>query len=240
MLVMPKHGKRYLQAAAKVDPSRLYTPNEAIALLKETSFVKFDATIELHLRLGIDPRHADQNIRTTVALPHGTGRTVRVLAFCQGDAVQAALDAGASFAGSDELIARVDKENFFDFDVAIATPDMMGKVGRIGRKLGPRGLMPNPKSGTIVPAEDLARTIREVRGGRVEFRNDKTGILHVAIGKLSFTPDQIQENFVALMDAVKAAKPSGAKGTYVRSVTLTSTMGPGIPVNPSLAQGVAA
>ena len=237
---MPKHGKRYLQAAAKVDPSRLYTPNEAIALLKETSFVKFDATIELHLRLGIDPRHADQNIRTTVALPHGTGRTVRVLAFCQGDAVQAALDAGASFAGSDELIARVDKENFFDFDVAIATPDMMGKVGRIGRKLGPRGLMPNPKSGTIVPAEDLARTIREVRGGRVEFRNDKTGILHVAIGKLSFTPDQIQENFVALMDAVKAAKPSGAKGTYVRSVTLTSTMGPGIPVNPSLAQGVAA
>jgi large subunit ribosomal protein L1 len=237
---MPKHGKRYLQAAAKVDPSRLYTPDEAIALLKETSFVKFDATIELHLRLGIDPRHADQNIRTTVALPHGTGRTVRVLAFCQGDAVQAALDAGASFAGSDELIARVDKENFFDFDVAIATPDMMGKVGRIGRKLGPRGLMPNPKSGTIVPAEDLARTIREVRGGRVEFRNDKTGILHVAIGKLSFTPDQIQENFVTLMDAVKAAKPSGAKGTYVRSVTLTSTMGPGIPVNPSLAQGVAA
>lgn len=237
---MPKHGKRYLQAAAKVDQSRLYTPDEAIALLKETSFVTFDATIELHLRLGIDPRHADQNIRTTVALPHGTGRTVRVLAFCQGDAVQAALDAGANFAGSDDLIARVDKENFFDFDVAIATPDMMGKVGRIGRKLGPRGLMPNPKSGTIVPVEELARTIREVRGGRVEFRNDKTGILHVAIGKLSFTPDQIHENFVVLMDAVKAAKPSGAKGTYVRSVTLTSTMGPGIPVNPSLAQGVAA
>ena len=222
---MPKHGKRYLQAAAKVDQSRLYTPDEAIALLKETSFVTFDATIELHLRLGIDPRHADQNIRTTVALPHGTGRTVRVLAFCQGDAVQAALDAGANFAGSDDLIARVDKENFFDFDVAIATPDMMGKVGRIGRKLGPRGLMPNPKSGTIVPVEELARTIREVRGGRVEFRNDKTGILHVAIGKLSFTPDQIHENFVVLMDAVKAAKPSGAKGTYVRSVTLTSTMG---------------
>lgn len=234
---MSKHGKRYLQAAAKVDQNRLYTPDEAIALLKETSFVKFDATIELHLRLGIDPRHADQNIRTTVALPHGTGRTVRVLAFCQGDAVQAALDAGASFAGSDDLITRVDKENFFDFDVAIATPDMMGKVGRIGRKLGPRGLMPNPKSGTIVPAEDLARTIREVRGGRVEFRNDKTGILHVAIGKLSFTPSQIHENFVTLMDAVKAAKPSGAKGTYVRSVTLTSTMGPGIPVNPSIAQG---
>lgn len=235
---MSKHGKRYLEAAAKVEKDRLYAPDEAITLLKETSFVKFDATIEVHLRLGIDPRHADQNIRTTVALPHGTGRMVRVLVFCQNDAVAAALEAGATYAGNDELIARVDKENFFDFDVAIATPDMMGKVGRIGRKLGPRGLMPNPKSGTIVPADDLPRTIREVRGGRVEFRNDKTGILHVAIGKLSFTPEQIHENFVALMDAVKAAKPSGAKGTYVRSVTMTSTMGPGIPLNASLAQSV--
>lgn len=237
---MAKHGKQYLAAAAKVDQDRMYTPEEAIALVKETSFVKFDPTVEVHLRLGIDPRHADQNIRTTVALPHGTGKTVRVLVFAQGDAIQAALDAGAEFAGSDELIARIDKENFFDFDVAIASPDMMGKVGRIGRKLGPRGLMPNPKSGTIVPAEELPRTIREVRGGRVEFRNDKTGILHVAIGKLSFTPEQIHENFVALMDAVKAAKPSGAKGTYIRSVTLTSTMGPGVPVNTSLAQGATA
>jgi large subunit ribosomal protein L1 len=232
---MPKHGKKYLAAAAKVDQDRMYTPEEAIALVKETSFVSFDPTVEVHLRLGIDPRHADQNIRTTVALPHGTGRTVRVLVFAQGEAIQASLDAGAEFAGSDELIARIDKENFFDFDVAIATPDMMGKVGRIGRKLGPRGLMPNPKSGTIVPAEELPRTIREVRGGRVEFRNDKTGILHVAIGKLSFAPDQIHENFVALMDAVKAAKPSGSKGTYIRSVTLTSTMGPGVPVNPAMA-----
>lgn len=233
---MPKHGKNYLAAAAKVDKDNLYSPEEAITLLKETNFVKFDSTVEVHLRLGIDPRHADQNIRTTVALPHGTGRKVRVLVFCQNDAVQAALDAGADFAGNDELIARVDKENFFDFDVAIATPDMMGKVGRIGRKLGPRGLMPNPKSGTIVPADDLPRTIREVKGGRVEFRNDKTGILHVGIGKLSFTPEQIHENFVALMDAVKSAKPSGAKGTYVKSVTFSSTMGPGIPVNPALAQ----
>ncbi len=231
---MPKHGKKYLAAAAKVDQERLYTPEEAIELVKETSFVKFDPTVEVHLRLGIDPRHADQNIRTTVALPHGTGKMVRVLVFAQGDAIQASLSAGAEFAGSDDLIARIDKENFFDFDVAIATPDMMGKVGRIGRKLGPRGLMPNPKSGTIVPAEELPRTIREVRGGRVEFRNDKTGILHVAIGKLSFTPDQIRENFVSLMDAVKAAKPRGATGTYIRSVTLTSTMGPGVPVNPSL------
>ncbi len=237
---MARHGKKYREAAQKVDQDRLYSPEEAIALVKETSYVAFDPTVEVHLRLGIDPRHADQNIRTTVALPHGTGKRVRVLVFAQGEAVQASLDAGADFAGSDELIARIDKENFFDFDVAIATPDMMGKVGRIGRKLGPRGLMPNPKSGTIVPAEDLPRTIREVKGGRVEFRNDKTGILHVAIGKLSFPPDQLRANFVALMDAVKAAKPSGAKGTYVRSVTMTSTMGPGIPVNPALAQSVTA
>jgi large subunit ribosomal protein L1 len=237
---MAKHGKKYLAAAAKVDQERMYSPDEAIALVKETSFVKFDPTVEVHLRLGIDPRHADQNIRTTVALPHGTGKSVRVLVFAQGEAVQASLDAGADFAGSDDIIARIDKENFFDFDVAIASPDMMGKVGRIGRKLGPRGLMPNPKSGTIVPAEDLPRTIREVRGGRVEFRNDKTGILHVAIGKLSFTPEQLHENFVALLDAVKAAKPGGAKGTYIRSVTLTSTMGPGVPVNPSQAQGATA
>jgi large subunit ribosomal protein L1 len=236
---MAKHGKQYRAVAEKVDQEQLYSPEEAIALVKETSFVKFDATVEVHLRLGIDPRHADQNIRTTVALPHGTGKTVRVLVFAQGEAVQAALDAGADFAGSDDIIAKIDKENFFDFDIAIATPDMMGKVGRIGRKLGPRGLMPNPKSGTIVPAEDLPNTIREVRGGRVEFRNDKTGILHVAIGKVSFTPEQIHENFMALMDAVKTAKPSGAKGTYIRTVTLTSTMGPGIPVNPTLAQAQA-
>jgi large subunit ribosomal protein L1 len=236
---MAKHGKQYRAVAEKVDQEQLYSPEEAIALVKETSFVKFDATVEVHLRLGIDPRHADQNIRTTVALPHGTGKTVRVLVFAQGEAVQAALDAGADFAGSDDIIAKIDKENFFDFDIAIATPDMMGKVGRIGRKLGPRGLMPNPKSGTIVPAEDLPNTIREVRGGRVEFRNDKTGILHVAIGKVSFTPEQIHENFMALMDAVKTAKPSGAKGTYIRTITLTSTMGPGIPVNPALAQAQA-
>ncbi|MGC8952066.1 50S ribosomal protein L1 [Chloroflexus sp.] len=228
---MPKHGKKYLAALAKVDRSRFYTPAEAIALVKETSYTKFDATVEAHLRLGIDPRHADQNIRTTVALPHGTGKTVRVLVFAQGEALQAALDAGADYAGSDDLIARIDRENFFDFDVAIATPDMMGKVGRIGRKLGPRGLMPNPKSGTVVQPADLARTIREVKGGRVEIRNDKTGILHVAIGKVSFTSQQLSENLAALMEAVKAAKPSGAKGTYIRSVTLTSTMGPGVPVD---------
>ena len=226
-----KRGKKYIAALAKIDQERLYTPEEAITLLKETAFAKFDSTIEVHMRLGIDPRHADQNIRTTVALPHGTGKVVRVLVFAQGEAAAAAQEAGADFVGSDELIGRIDKENFFDFDVAIATPDMMGKVGRIGRKLGPRGLMPNPKSGTIVPGEELGRTIREVRGGRVEFRNDKTGLLHVAVGKVSFNEQQIYDNIAALLDIVKAAKPSTIKGTFIRSVTFTSTMGPGIPVD---------
>lgn len=235
---MARHGKKYLEALKKVNSDELYSPEAALSLVKEMSFVKFDSTVELHLRLGIDPRHADQNIRTTVALPHGTGKTVRVLVFCSGEAIQSALDAGANFAGADDLIARIDKENFFDFDIAIATPDMMGKVGRIGRKLGPRGLMPNPKSGTIVPAEELPRTIREVRGGRVEFRNDKTGLLHVAIGKVSFTPEQLYENMHSLMEAIKSSKPSGSKGVYIRSVTLASTMGPGVPVNIGLAQSM--
>lgn len=236
---MAKQGKKYLEAVKKVDRSRLYSPDEAIKLIQETAFVKFDSTVEVHLRLGIDPRHADQNIRSTVALPHGTGKMVRVLVFAQGDGARAAEEAGADFVGSDDLIARIDKENFFDFDIAIATPDMMGKVGRLGRKLGPRGLMPNPKSGTIVPVEDLSRTIREVRGGRVEFRNDRTGLLHVAVGKLSFSEVQLYQNIAALMDAVRTAKPSGAKGTYVKSVTFTSTMGPGVPVNPTEAQAMA-
>ncbi|WP_448544679.1 50S ribosomal protein L1 [Roseiflexus sp.] len=233
-----RHGKKYLEALKKIDRQRLYTPEEAIKLLKETSFTTFDPTVEVHLRLGIDPRHADQTIRSTVSLPHGTGKTVRVLVFAQGDAAQAAREAGADFVGADDLIARIDKENFFDFDIAIATPDMMGKVGRLGRKLGPRGLMPNPKSGTVVQPDDLPRTIREVRGGRVEFRNDKTGLLHVAVGKLSFNEQQIYENIAALMEAVKAARPSAAKGTYIKSVTFTSTMSPGIRVDPSAAQAM--
>lgn len=236
----PKHGKKYEAALAKVDQSSLYTPEDAIQLLKETAFTKFDSTVEIHLRLGIDSRHADQNIRTTVALPHGTGKTVRVLVFAQGEAAAAAQAAGADFVGSDELIGRIDKENFFDFDVAIATPDMMGKVGRIGRKLGPRGLMPNPKSGTIVPGEEIGRTIREVRGGRVEFRNDKTGLLHVAVGKVSFSEQQIYENIAALMDVIKAAKPSSTKGAFIKTVTFTSTMGPGIPVDVSAVQSMRA
>src|SRR5204862_891238 len=230
------HGKKYNEALKKVDRDRFYAPQDAVSLIKETSYVAFDATVEVHLKLGIDPRHADQNIRTTVALPHGTGKSMRVLVFAQGEAAQAAKDAGADFVGADELIGQIDKENFFDFDIAIATPDMMGKVGRVGRKLGPRGLMPNPKSGTIVQPDDLPRTIREVRGGRVEFRNDKTGLLHVAVGKVSFTEQQIYDNITALMEVVKAAKPSGAKGTYIKRVTFTSTMGPGIRVDSTGAQ----
>ena len=233
---MPKHGKKYLEAVAKLQPDHMYTPQEASRLVKETSFTKFDATIEVHLRLGVDPRHADQNVRATVALPHGTGKQVRVLVFAQGDAARAAQEAGADFVGADELMTRIDRENFFDFDIAIATPDLMGKVGRLGKKLGPRGLMPSPKSGTIVPAEELPRTIREVRGGRVEFRNDKTGLLHVAVGKVSFSQQQIYDNVAALMEAIKTAKPASSKGVYIRSVTITSTMGPGIPVDVTEAQ----
>lgn len=233
-----KHGKKYLEALKKVDQNAVYAPADAIRLVKETSFTKFDASVEVHLRLGIDPRQADQNIRSTVALPHGTGKTVRVLVFAQGDAAQAARDAGADFVGADELITQIDRENFFDFDIAIATTDMMAKVGRVARKLGPRGLMPNPKSGTVVAGDDIVRTIKEVRGGRVEFRNDKTAILHVAVGKVSFTEQQISENIAALMEAVKSIKPTAIKGTFIRSVTFTSTMGPGIAVDPTAAQNL--
>lgn len=235
---MPKHGKKYLEAAKKVDRAKLYSPKEALDLARELSFTRFDATVEVHMRLGIDPRQADQMVRSTVALPNGTGKTVRVLVFAQGDAVKAAQDAGADIVGGDDLIARIDKEDFYDFDVAVASSDMMGKVGRIGRKLGPRGLMPNPKSGTVVAPENVANAVREVKGGRIEFRNDKTGLLHVPVGKVSFTPEQLYENMVALMDAVKSVKPSAMKGVYVKSVTVTSTMGPGIHVDISQAQNM--
>lgn len=234
----PKHGKKYLEAAAKVDQERDYQPDEAAQLVKDTSFTKFDATIEAHLRLGIDPRHADQQVRSTVSLPHGTGKRVRVAVFAQGEAARAAEQAGADVVGADDLINRIEKEDFLDFDVAIATPDLMGKVGKLGRILGRRGLMPNPKSGTVVQPQDMGRAIGELRKGRVEFRNDKTGLLHVAIGKASFEADQIRDNFGALMNAVKAAKPSGAKGVYIKSITLTSTMGPGIPIDIAAAQNM--
>ena len=227
------HGKKYVDALKKVDRTRLYDPKEAVALIKSTSYTKFDATVEVHLRLGIDPRHADQNIRTTVALPHGTGKSVRVLVFAQGDAAAAAKDAGADFVGADDLIGRIDKENFFDFDIAIATPDMMGKVGRVGRKLGPRGLMPNPKVGTVTM--DVKKAVADAKGGAVEFRVEKAGIIHAGIGKASFSEEQILQNAKAFVDAVAKAKPTGAKGTFVKKVALSTTMGPGVRLDPAAA-----
>ena len=227
---MPKHGKKYNAAVALVDRDSTYKPEEAVDLLKKTSYVNFDPTIEVHMRLGIDPRHADQQVRAMAALPHGTGKSVRVLVFAEGEGERIALEAGADYAGSDELINRINS-GWVDFDIAIAVADQMGKIGKagLGKVLGRRGLMPNPKSGTIVanPA-DLPRVIQESKGGRLEFRNDKTGLVHVGIGKLSFSEEQIRENLLSFIDAVVRAKPAGAKGTYIRSITLTSTMSPGI------------
>jgi large subunit ribosomal protein L1 len=234
---MAKHGKKYLAAAAKVNPEKLYSPAEAVALAKETSVTRFDATLEVHMRLGVDPRHADQLVRDVVVLPHGLGKTVRVLVFAQGDGVQMAREAGADFIGDDETLAKI-QAGWTDFDVAIATPDMMGKVGRLGRILGPRGLMPNPKAGTVVPAEDIARVVNEAKAGRVEFRVDKTSNLHIPFGKVSFEQDKLYDNLSALMEAVKKARPSTSKGTYIKRVILTTTMGPGIKVDPSQAQSM--
>jgi len=234
---MAKHGKKYLAAAAKVDPEKLYTPGEGVKLAKDTSITKFDATVEAHMRLGVDPRHADQQVRDVVVLPHGLGKTVRVLVFAQGDGALLARDAGADVIADDEVITKI-QGGWTDFDVAIATPDMMGKVGRLGRILGPRGLMPNPKAGTVVPAEDLPRVINESKAGRVEFRVDKTSNLHVPIGKVSFEEKKLYENMAALMEAVKKAKPSASKGTYIKRLILTTTMGPGIKIDPAQAQSM--
>ncbi len=235
---MPKHGKKYLAAAAKLNPEQLYSPGEAVALAKETSFVKFDSTVEVHMRLGVDPRHADQQVRDVVVLPHGLGKSVRVLVFAQGEGATQARAAGADIvADDDETLARI-QGGWTEFDVAIATPDMMGKVGRLGRILGPRGLMPNPKAGTVVPAEDIARVVNESKAGRVEFRLDKTANLHVPIGKSSFDQTKLFENLAALMEAVKKARPAAAKGVYLKRVTLTTTMGPGIKIDPILAQSM--
>ncbi|HCE17019.1 MAG TPA: 50S ribosomal protein L1 [Anaerolinea thermolimosa] len=232
---MAKHGKKYLAAKAKINPDQVYDPLQALNLVKETSFTNFDATVEVHLRTGLDPRQADQQVRDVVVLPNGLGKTVRVLVFCQGDGAQRAQEAGADYvADSDEWITKI-QGGWTDFDVAIATPDMMGKVGRLGRILGPRGLMPNPKAGTVVPAEDLPRVIREAKAGRVEFRLDKTANLHVPIGKVSFSTEQLYENLSALMEAIRKAKPAAAKGSYIRRVTLTSTMGPSVRVDPNTA-----
>ncbi|MGB2909476.1 MAG: 50S ribosomal protein L1 [Anaerolineales bacterium] len=229
---MAKHGKKYLAAAAKVDHDREYNPREAIALIKETSITSFDATVEIHIRLGVDPRHADQQVRSVVVLPHGTGKAVRVIVFAEGDGASLAREAGADYVADDDEMIKKIQNGWTDFDVAIATPDMMGKVGRLGRVLGPRGLMPNPKAGTVVSAEDIPRVVNETKAGRVEFRVDKTSNLHVSIGKVSFDENQIYENMNALMEAVRKARPASSKGIYVRRVTLTTTMGPGIKVDP--------
>lgn len=229
---MEKHGKKYRAQAAKVDPTKAYHLPEAVALAKATSYSKFDGTIEVHMRLGVDPKHADQNVRDVVVLPHGLGKVVRVLVFADGEGGRLAQDAGADILADDELIKRI-QEGWAEFDVAIATPEQMGKVGRLGRVLGPRGLMPNPKTGTVVPAADLPRAVREAKAGRVEFRVDKTGNLHVPIGKASFTEKALADNMQALMDAVMKAKPASAKGTYLRKVVVTSTMGPAVKVDPN-------
>jgi len=231
---MAQHGKKYLEASSKVDPVTEYSPAEAIKLVRETSITKFDGTVEVHMRMGVDPRHADQQVRGVVLLPSGTGKTVRILVFAEGDGVKIAEEAGADFVGSDDLVGKI-QGGWTDFDMAIATPSMMKKVGRLGRVLGPRGLMPSPKAGTIVEADDLPRVIDEARKGRVEFKVDKTANLHLPIGKAGFTEDQLMANFSAVMEAVNKAKPSGAKGTYIKRVTLAATMGPGIKVDPNQA-----
>lgn len=235
---MAKHGKKYLAALAKIDENHWYSPEEAVNLVKETHFVKFDSTVEIHIRLGVDPRHADQQVRDVVVLPHGLGKSVRVLVFAQGEGAALAREAGADFvADDDETIAKI-QGGWTEFDVSIATPDSMGKVGRLGRVLGPRGLMPNPKAGTVVPAEDLPRVIRESKAGRVEFRVDKTSNLHIPIGKASFESKQLYDNLAALMEAIKKARPASVKGTFIKHITLTSTMGPGIKLDPNQAQSM--
>lgn len=235
---MAKHGKKYLAAAAKIDENRWYTPEEAVALLKETHYVKFDSTVEVHMRLGVDPRHADQQVRDVVVLPHGLGKTVRVLVFAQGEGATLAREAGADVVADDDETINKIQGGWTEFDVSIATPDLMGKVGRLGRVLGPRGLMPNPKAGTVVPAEDLPRVIQEAKAGRVEFRIDKTANLHVPIGKASFSEKQLFDNLAALMEAIKKARPASTKGTFIKRITLTSTMGPGIRLDPNQAQSM--
>jgi large subunit ribosomal protein L1 len=225
-----QRSKNYKNALATVDRDALYSPLEAVRLAKSTSKVKFDATVEVALRLGVDPRKADQMVRSTVILPHGTGKTARVLVFATGDRAEAARAAGADHVGADELIDQVSK-GFLDFDAVVATPDLMGKVGRLGRVLGPRGLMPNPKTGTVTP--DVAKAVNEIKGGKIEFRVDRHSNLHLIIGKTSFSDEQLVENYAAALDEVLRVKPSAAKGKYLKKVTFTTTMGPGIPVDPN-------
>ena len=226
-------GKKYIESAKLIDKSALYNPNEALELTLKTAKANFDETIELHVRLGVDPRHADQQVRGAVVLPNGTGRTVRVLVFAKGAKADEAKAAGADFVGAEELVTKIQSENWFDYDVVVATPDMMGVVGRIGRVLGPKGLMPNPKSGTVT--FDVAKAIEEIKAGKVEYRVDKTAIVHCPIGKKSFGVEKLKENFTALMEALVKAKPAAAKGQYLKSVSVSSTMGPGAKINPTRA-----
>jgi large subunit ribosomal protein L1 len=225
-----KHGKKYNEALALVDRARLYEPREAIELVKKAVYTKFDETVELHLRMGVDPRDATQQVRGVALLPHGLGKKVRVLVFAQGEAARNAETAGADFVGGDDLIKKIEG-GFLDFDVSIATPDMMGKVGKLGKILGRRGLMPNPKSGTVVAADDLPRAINDARKGQVEFKLDRTAIIHLPLGKVSFDADKLVENLAAVIDAVVRAKPSGAKGQYIRTASITTTMGPGVKLD---------
>ena len=225
-----KHGKKYQDSVKLIDHLKQYDPDEAVSLVVQTGKAKFDETVEISVRLGVDPRHADQQVRGAVVLPHGTGRTIRVLVIAKGEKAKEAEAAGADFVGAEDMIAKIQQENWFDFDVCVATPDMMGLVGRIGRVLGPKGLMPNPKSGTVTM--DVTKAIHEIKAGKVEYRLDKTAIIHCPIGKVSFGAEKLGENLQTLMDAINKAKPAAAKGTYVRSLYLSSTMGPGVRVNP--------
>jgi len=227
---MAKHGKRYAEALKKVEKTKAYGPQEAIGLAKQTAYAKFDETVELHLRMGLDPRHADQQVRGVALLPNGLGKAVRLVVFCQGEAERVARDAGADYVGSDELINKI-QEGWLEFDVAIATPDMMPRIGKLGKILGRRGLMPNPKSGTVAQPADLSQVVANARKGRVEFKLDKTGIIHTVVGKASFDEQKLLENLAALINAVLKAKPSGAKGQFIKSATLTTSMGPGIKLD---------
>ena len=228
---MPKRGRKYTEAAAKVERNKLYSRVDAVKLIKETAVTNFDPTVEIHMRLGVDPRHADQQVRDVVVLPNGLGKTVRVLVFAEGEDANIAREAGADLIADDEMIKRI-QEGWTEFDVAIAVPALMGMVGRLGRVLGPRGLMPNPRAGTVAPGADLPRLIEEARAGRVEFRVDKTSNIHAPIGKASFSEDQLNENLTAFIGAVKRARPAAAKGTYIQRITVANTMGPGIKLDP--------
>ena len=226
-----KHGKKYLEAAKAVDRTTLYDPADAISTVKKLATAKFDETIEVHIKTGCDGRHADQQIRGAVVLPHGTGKQVRVLVFAKGAKADEAAAAGAEFVGAEELVPKIQNEGWFDFDVVVATPDMMGVVGRLGRVLGPKGLMPNPKAGTVTM--DVTKAIQDIKAGKIEYRLDKTNIIHVPVGKASFTEEQLADNFQTLIDAINKARPAAVKGQFLKSVTITSTMGPGVKINPA-------